>query len=171
MRALRLAKRPLSSRSTSARGIGISLKCFWPGLGFGLGEPCRNTARTPDSCNPSIAASVCSGVVLLWHQSTIVVIPELMLVSAPIRLAMLMSSGRKWVARPRCMACTYCGIVQSPANSAAGTFCSRHDAQEHPRGLARRASRTPPARHRPHVPADIRNKSTRRRPCILRPPL
>ena len=111
-----LANRPLRKRSTSPRGIGTSLKCFWPGFGSGFGEPCRNNARMPDSSRPRIAASVCSGVGLLWHQSTSVVAPLLIWLSAPIRLAMWMSSGRNSVARPRCIACMYSATVQSAAS-------------------------------------------------------
>ena len=58
----------------------------------------------PESASPSIAASECSGVGLLWCQSTIVVTPQSIWLSAPTRLAMWMSSGRKNVASPACMA-------------------------------------------------------------------
>src|SRR6185437_119052 len=104
-----------ASRSISARGCGISLKCFCPGRGSGLGEPCRKTARMPASARPSIAASLWAGVGLLWHQSTMVVTPELSWLSAPTRLAMRISSGAKRGAIEACMLCRYSRIVQSPA--------------------------------------------------------
>src|SRR5260221_721725 len=60
--------RPLVSRTISARGCGISLKCFCPGSGSGFGEPCMKTARMPDWNNASMLPSVCAGVGLLWHR-------------------------------------------------------------------------------------------------------
>ena len=66
-----------------------------PGLGSGLGLPWKNAARMPDASSASMAASVCCGVGLLWHQSTSVVVPQLIWFSAPARVAMPMSSGRK----------------------------------------------------------------------------
>ncbi len=115
MRPSRLAKRPFSRRSTSLRGCGISQNGFCPGLGSGLGEPWKNAARTPDSARPSIPPSVCAGVGLLWHQSTSVVVPLLIWLSAPTSVEMRMSSGRNMVARPACMLRKYSRMVQLPA--------------------------------------------------------
>ena len=98
--ALRSDSGPFSSRSTSLRGCGTSEKCGSPGLGSGLGEPWKKAARMPLSFRPAMPASVCSGVGLLWHQSTSVVTPWSSWFSAPASVAIWMSSGVNTVARP-----------------------------------------------------------------------
>ena len=72
-----------SRRSISARGCGTSQNGVWPGFGSGFGVPWKNAARMPDSSRPAIAASLCAGVGLLWHQSARVVVPQLSWLSAP----------------------------------------------------------------------------------------
>ena len=83
-----LAGSRFNSRSTSLRGCGTSQNGFCPGLGSGFGEPWKNAARMPDSASASTARSVCSGVGLLWHQSTSVVAPQFIWFSAPTSVAM-----------------------------------------------------------------------------------
>src|SRR3954468_4993102 len=113
--ALRSESGPFSSRSTSLRGCGTSEKCGSPGLGSGLGEPWKNAARMPLSLRPAMAASVCAGVGLLWHQSTRVVTPWSSWFSAPASVAMWMSSGTNTVARPAWTWRKYSSSVQLAA--------------------------------------------------------
>ncbi|MFM9638949.1 hypothetical protein [Streptomyces turgidiscabies] len=58
-----------------------------------VGGAVQKTARIPARTSPSTAASACSGVRQLWHQSPRVVVPQLIWFSAPARLLTYMSSG------------------------------------------------------------------------------
>ena len=61
---------------------------FLSGLGVGFRRAMQEHGADAGIFSPWMAASVWAGVGLLWHQSTSVVEPELIWLSAPIRLAM-----------------------------------------------------------------------------------
>jgi hypothetical protein len=70
---------------TSSAGIAIVLSNQYSAREV-LALPYAYCARMPDSARPWIAASGCSGVLLMCDQSTSVVMPALRHSSAPARL-------------------------------------------------------------------------------------
>ena len=63
-----------------------------------MGVPWKKAARMPVERRPAMAASLCCGVGLLWHQSASVVVPQLSWFNAPMRVAMCKSCGVNTVA-------------------------------------------------------------------------
>ena len=105
----------------------------------------------PLDSRPSMAASLCAGVGLLWHQSASVVVPQLSWLSAPMRVAMNRSSGCERGGQPGVHLRKYSSSVQLAATPRSAVCQVCMCALTRP-GMTMQPARPPPARRR-HVMA------------------